>query len=132
MAFYCYLSRFHQAFHSNIYTTSVRGVFIELMSTKCSFCHPWAREMPWVTPTVAGFICDKAVPHSNPIAKTSCVFLSYLRTKFHKHRSQLIHYLAQSNREPKNFCRAILKKYYLKTLHTSSQPVTTYRFTALT
>ena len=62
---------------------------------------PYVRHMPWVTPTVAGFIFDKAAPHRNPIAETPCVFLSYLRTKFHIHRSQLIHYLAQSNREPK-------------------------------
>jgi len=57
--------------------------------------------MPWVTPKVAGFICDIVAPHRNPLAKTSCMLLSYLRTKFHTHRNQLSHYLAQSNRGPK-------------------------------
>jgi hypothetical protein len=114
-----YMFRFHQA---NLFQ------YLNHVSSWCSFrAHKhkmfilsctWVRQMPWVTPTVAGFICDRASPHSKPIAKTSCVFVKYLRTKLHTHRYQLIHYLPQSNREPKivfsrPFYRNITSKRYV-------------------
>jgi hypothetical protein len=100
----------------------------------------WVRKMPWVTPTVAGFICNRAAPHSKPIVNTSSLFLKYLRNKFHTHRSQLIHYLAQSNREPKIvfsrlFYRNITSKRYMLlhglSLHVVSLPWRKYCSTCI-